>query len=203
MRGAWRLLSWVLPIAAVLCFIVLHVVAAWLYPGGTRADPDRRGFSFVQNYWCDLLDTTTYGGRRNPARSVALAATAILCCGLAVLLLAAPALFPLAPRRGWIVRLGGVGCAMVVPWVASRFHDLAINLAGIFGVVSLVATITAVRRDVGGEPLRTIGWCVLALVILNYFVWETGLGLWLLPLVQRLAFAALLVWVVLLALRLR
>lgn len=203
MRGAWRLLSWLLPIATVFCFIVLHVAAALLYPGGTRADPGRRGFSFVQNYWCDLLDTTTYGGRRNPGRPIALAAMAVLCCGLAVLWLAVPALFPSAPGRGWIVRLGGVGCAMVVPWVASRFHDLAINLAGLFGVVSLVATITAVRRDIGGESLNTGGWCVLALVVVNYFIWETGLGLWLLPLVQRIAFAALLVWVVLLALRLR
>ena len=46
----------VAPIASVALFVGLYFVAAALYPGGTRAEPSRVGFSFADNYWCDVLD---------------------------------------------------------------------------------------------------------------------------------------------------
>jgi hypothetical protein len=200
----WRLLSWVVPIAAVALFVVLYTVAAVLFPGGTRADPTRTGFSFLHNYWCDVLDATSYGGRHNPGRPVALAAMVVIFGGLAVLWMAAPALFPRAPRRGWIVRVAGVGCALVAPWVGAGFHDSAIRVAAALGAIAFVTTFTALKREKGRtELLRIGGWCVLVVVAVNYFIWETGLGLPILPAIQKLAFAGFLTWVVLLSLLLR
>jgi hypothetical protein len=201
---AGRLLSWLVPIAAVLTFAVLYAAAAVIFPGGTRAEPGRTGFSFVHNYWCDLMDATTYGGRANPARPVALAAMVVLCGGLAVLWLAAPALFPRAPRRGWVVRVAGVACALVAPFAGAGFHDSAIRVAVALGAVGFVTTLTALEpARAGTSTLRIAGWCVLAVVAVNYFIWETGIGLPILAAVQKVAFIGFLTWVVLLALRLR
>ena len=197
----WRLLSWSAPIASVSIFIALYSLAAFLYPGGTRIDPARRGFSFFDNYWCDLLDVTTYGGFANPARPVALTAMTILCAGLGMLWWAAPVLFPAATRRARVVRASGVGCALLVPCVGSTFHDLAIHCAGLLGVVAFVATVTATGAL--GRRSTFVAWCVLVIVAVNYIVWQTRVGLQFLPFIQKIAFAAFLAWVILLSLRVR
>ena len=204
MNRVGRLLSWLVPIAAVIAFVALYAVAAVLFPGGTRAEPTRTGFSFLHNYWCDLMDATTHGGRTNPGRPVALAAMVVICGGLAVLWTAAPVLFRRAPRRGWVVRVAGVGCALVAPWVGAGFHDRAIRVAVALGAVAFVTTLTALEPEhARREILRISGWCVLAVVAVTYFIWETGFGLPILPALQKLAFIGFLIWVVLLALRLR
>jgi hypothetical protein len=204
LNRAGRLLSWLVPVAAVFAFLVLYAVAAALFPGGTRAEPGRTGFSFLHNYWCDLMDATSYGGRANPARPIALAAMVVLCSGLAVLWMVAPALFPRARWRGWIVRVAGVGCALVAPLAGAGFHDSAIRLGAGLGAIAFVTTLTALEPEPGRRvTLRAGGWWVLAIVAVNYFIWETGLGLPILAAVQKLAFIGYLTWVVMLALRLR
>jgi hypothetical protein len=194
----WSTAAWLAPILAVVAFVVLHVVAALAYPGGTRADPDRVGYSFAGNYWCDLMDATTYGGRANPGQPVALAAMVILCAGLGVLFAATPALFgPKALLRRWVVRVAGVGCALVAPWVGSSSHNLAVRLAGLLGVVAFGSTMFAILK------MRVASAILLGLVVMNYLVWETGFGLPLLPLAQKVAFAGVLAWIVALSLQIR
>ncbi len=197
LRRIWSTASWLLPILSVGVFVLLYVVAAAKYPGGTRWDPSPSGFSFAGNYWCDLMDAKSYGGSPNPARPAAQAALVILCGGLAVLWVAAPALFPHPRWRAWVVRLGGIGCALAAPWVGTSLHDVAVRAAALFGVTALVLTIAALPE------LAATSACVLALVVFNYVVWEIGFGRPFLPLAQKLAFAAALTWIVLLALRVR
>lgn len=203
-RRTCRLLSWLLPLASVVYFVALYSLAAFVYPGGARNEPARRGFSFIDNYWCDLLDATTYGGLENPARPIALAAMIGLCAGLSVLWWSTPVLFAKGSRRGHLVRAAGIGCATLVPWVGSSFHDLAIDAAGLLGAVAFVATVTSPgARTLGGVRSTLAEWIVLALAVLNYLVWQTGFGLQFLPFLQKLAFAAFLIWVVWLSLRVR
>lgn len=202
--GAARRLSWFVPTASVITFVLLYVLAALLYPGGTRSDPARNGFSIVDNYWCDLLDATTYGGRANPARPMAIVATAILCAGLGTLWWAAPVLFAPGSRRAYVVRAAGIGSALLVPWIGSAFHDLAINVAGLLGVIAFLATMTARRVPrTASSLLAATGWCALALAAVTYVVWQTGFGLRFLPLVQKVAFVAFLAWVALLSRNMR
>jgi hypothetical protein len=114
----------------------------------------------------------------------------------------APALFPNAPGRAALVRLSGLASAAITPLVATRYHDLAINLAALPGVVGFVTTLTAIGGR-AGIAIRVLGWSALSLVVVNYLEWETGIGRPATPLVQKFAFAAFLSWVVLTALRLR
>jgi hypothetical protein len=200
--AGWEVGAWLLPVASVLAFVVLYLAAAWLYPGGSRVDPTSSGFSWVHNYWCDLLDATTYGGQPNPARPVARAAMAILCGGLGVLWMATPRLFrPRRAVRSWVVRIAGVGCALVTPWVGMGFHDLAVRVAGALGAIAFGTTLTALPGE--SRALRAGGATVLALVAANYFIWETRIGLVFLAPIQKVVFAGFLAWVVVLALRLR
>jgi hypothetical protein len=187
--------------ASVAAFVALYLVATLLYPGGSRISPTSAGFSWVHNYWCDLLGETTYGGRANPAAPVARSAMTILCAGLAALWLAAPRLLPAEwIVASWVVRMAGVGCALVIPWVGLGLHDAAVRVAGALGGIAFVTTLVGLpRRGV----LRRLGAMVLGLVAVNYFIWETGLGHDALAAIQKLAFVGFLGWVVLAALKLR
>lgn len=187
-------------IAGVLAFVVLYAVAAALYPGGTRADPGRAAFSLLDNYWCDLLDDPTYGGRPNPARPIALAATVVLCAGMSAVWWRVATVFRASRRRAAVVRFAGVGSGVLIPLVATRFHDVAIDAAGLLGAVAFLAAMSMLGRR-AGTALPRLGWAALALALTTYLLWRTRRGLVALPLVQKAAFAAFLSWVVCLALR--
>jgi hypothetical protein len=201
-RSAPATLAWLVPVGAVSGFVVLYAVAAWLYPGGSSAHPAQTGFSFFENYWCDLLDATAYGGRPNPARPVALTATVVLSAGLSVLWWAVPALFPGASRRAALVRVAGVASAAITPFIATRHHDVAIQLAGLPGITGFAVTMATLGHRAGRATTATARLALL-LIVVNYFIWETRIGHAALALVQKGAFAAFLAWVVLIALRLR
>ncbi len=188
------LVSWI-PAFSVVVFTGLYALAAWLYPGGTKSDPNRVGFSLADNYWCDLLDGTTYGGRPSPSRPIALAAMIVLCAGLSVLWWTVPALFQGARRRGRLVRSAGLASAIVTPLVATPLHDWAIDAAGLLGVVAFGATMSAMSNH-GGRASRVLAAVALLLAVANFIVWQTGAGLVILPLIQKVAFTSFLLWVV-------
>ncbi len=186
------------PQAAVALFVGLYLLAAALYPGGTRAEPDRIGFSVLHNYWCDVLDVVTYGGRPNPAAPVALGATVLLALGLSALWWTVPALYPAARVRAWLVRAAGLASAAVVPLIGTKHHDLVINVAALAGAFAFVVTATAVGRSRGWK-VALLGAGALAAATVNYVCWGTGFALDALPLIQKIAFAAFLAWVLVIA----
>lgn len=47
-------------------FIVLTVIAMFIYPGGTKFDPGAAGYSFFNNFFSELGFTVTRGGIVNP-----------------------------------------------------------------------------------------------------------------------------------------
>jgi hypothetical protein len=195
-RSGWlfRWVSWTPPFS-VGVFLGLYALSAWLYPGGTKNDPNRVGFSLVGNYWCDLLDRTTYGGRPSPSRPIALAAMIVLCAGLSVLWWTVPALFQDAPRRGRLVRSVGLASAVVTPLVGTPLHDWAIDAAGLLGVAAFGLTMSAMSNH-GGRASSVLATLTLLLALANFIVWQTGAGLVILPLIQKVAFASFLCWVV-------
>jgi hypothetical protein len=200
-RGVLRHLAR-LPRAAVVAFAALYVVAALAYPGGTRADPDRVGFSVLHNYWCDVLDAVTYGGRPNPAAPIALGATLLLALGLSALWWTLPALTPRARIRGGLVRAAGVLSAVVTPLIATKHHDLVINVAALAGAFAFVVSATAIGRT-SGRIVATLSGGALLAAIVNYVCWATGFALDALPMIQKVAFAAFLTWVFVLGGRVR
>src|SRR6476646_7258016 len=42
-------------IIGIILFFSLYVVAAVVFPGGSYANINDTSFSFINNYWCDLL----------------------------------------------------------------------------------------------------------------------------------------------------
>jgi len=190
------------PIVTTIAFPLLYALSAVLYPGGTRSDHTRVGYSFRDNYWCDVLDRTTYGGKPNPAAPIALAATLLLALGLAALWWSAAVLYPEAPRRAVVVRGAGLVSCVAAPFMASTYHDLAINIASALATIAFVITMSVVRAREGWH-LVVLGLLALIISGTNYAMWQTRWALGAMPLVQKAAFLAFLAWVLAFAFRVR
>jgi hypothetical protein len=180
---------------APLAFVSLYVLAATLYPGGTKYDPAARGFSVVDSYFCDLLDAVARNGAPNPGRPFAIAAAAVLAAGLAALFVALAAELPVARAR--LVRVAGVASAAVMPLVATPHHDLAIDAGVLLGGVAFA--VAAASLPARPRAPRVLAWAALSLVLTTFAIWQTHVAYRALPLVQKVAFAAFLAWMVVVA----
>ncbi|WP_420322007.1 hypothetical protein [Flagellimonas sp.] len=131
-------ISTLLPLVGMGIFILLYAIAAINYPGGSWADPGQIGFSFWNNYLCDLLDTYTVSGVLNPARMYARLALLILCISLMLLWYRLPRLFNNKSRNLKIMQWAGVISFGVTLLLGSESHDIITRIAGFIGVIALI-----------------------------------------------------------------
>src|SRR5687767_5436530 len=85
-KTIWALI----PISGTLFFIILYIIAALLYPGGSDVDKNAIGFSWTNNYWCNLLHENAINGEPNTAKPVAVGGMFILAVALSVFWLIFP-----------------------------------------------------------------------------------------------------------------
>lgn len=190
--------SWLLaPIAGIGIFIGLYLVAALLYPGGSQANPQGIGFSWMHNYWCNLFNTEAINGQPNPARPVALPAMLILCGSLALFWYQLPALFAFSKSGSRMLQGSGILSMTLAGLIVTPYHDLFINLAGLCGLVALIYTFTGLYRQ-QYKGLLGSGCGCLALMGLNNYIYYTRDHLYWLPSLQKVTFAFFLSWVCLL-----
>ncbi|HEV7621655.1 MAG TPA: hypothetical protein VGO09_07980, partial [Flavisolibacter sp.] len=50
------------PVFGSFAFIILYIIATIYYPGGSQANNVSKGFSWVHNYWCNLLNEKAING---------------------------------------------------------------------------------------------------------------------------------------------
>lgn len=125
-----------LVVRALFAFGVLVSTAAVTYPGGTWLRRASVGFSFWNNFWCDLLSTRALNGQSNLLGAV-LARAAFACFALA--------LFGFWPLACSLARSTAFDAAHANP---ERPHALARG-AGRFGALSLllVAVVPAATSE--------------------------------------------------------
>jgi hypothetical protein len=191
------------PMIGIPCFVLLYVWASFYYPGGSQADAQSTGFSWVNNYWCNLLNTTAINGQTNPAQPIAMTAMVVLCISLAVFWYLFPMISlskALSIRITQFTGVAAMGTALLLN--SSLDHDLITNLASLMGLVAVVGTLIGLRR-LQWNVLFWFGTMNLLLVLLNNFLYYNPELIRYLPLVQKISFAAFLVWLFLISMKSR
>lgn len=197
-----------LVLAGVAVHVLLLVVSALLYPGGTWWNKAERGFDLTQNFWCDLLRPVSHGGVDNPWGSLVgrlallvLALTGSVFWGVVA---RSYEISPLSRRclngAGWIGCVALSGVAFAAGKQAAWLHHASIVYLGPFGVVALVWSVgLSIAR---GRPItRLLGlgaagfslWNMIQYVRQTEFDAADWTGL---PLVQRIATLFVLAWMV-------
>jgi hypothetical protein len=192
-----------IPLVGIPLFVLLYICASFYYPGGSQADVQSAGFSWVNNYWCNLLNITAINGQTNAAQPIALTAMVVLCISLAAFWF----LFPLISlqkvlqiRITQFTGVAAVGMALLLS--SSLDHDLVTNLASLLGLVAVVGTLIGLRQ-LKWDRLFWFGMMNLLLVLLNNFLYYNSELIRYLPLIQKISFVAFLVWLFLISMKSR
>lgn len=184
-----------LPLAGMLVFVILYIVAAFLYPGGSWIYPHATGFSFWSNYLCDLLDHYAINGELNQARHVARTALGFLCGSLLFLWYFLPLIFPGGGLNKTIMWLSGILALVTTGFLSSGTHDITVRIAGIFGVLAFIGCFVELYR-IRFLKLFYLGIFCLLIFIFNYYIYETGILIRALPIIQKATFILCICWFV-------
>lgn len=194
--------TWIfIPVWGILLFIILYIVSASLYPGGSDADKTAKGFSWQHNYWCELMAREAQNGLPNSARPVAITAMFVLAISLAIFWYQAPLLFQNRKMDSLLIRYFGIGSMLVLPLLLRGIHDSVINLAALLGCIAIVALLLNLYRYKMNR-LFYMGLFCLLLCGINNYVYYTGYLLHLLPVIQKISFFIFLLWFSLLTIKL-
>lgn len=134
-------------------------------------------------------------GQMNPARPYAITAMIILCASLALFFIQFSENF--AKNRFWkfTIKIFGVISMTFAVLIFTKYHDLMTTLSSVFGVFVVVGIIWEVYKS--NLSLFKIGGivCVLLLGVNNY-IYYSGNGIEYLPLIQKITFAVVLIWII-------
>jgi hypothetical protein len=197
-----------LSVAALGLFVPTLLLATCVYPGGSWFHPHPSGgFSWLENFWCDLLREPAHGGEPN-ARAVRLTTLAFVLLALSL----GPFWIEVSTLlSGWRARFvrwaGGVSavataCVALVP--SDRFpllHAPAVLTAGGLGFAcGCTCSAWALRRPrevpaFWGFSLVLVLAAAANLVLYVAVVYFDAEDTSALPAVQKVATAALVGWV--------
>jgi len=184
-----------LPLIGIGLFIFLYIIAAIGYPGGSWAVPNQEGFSFWNNYLCDLLDKYAINGELNSGRYFARFSLAALCSGILLLWINLPRLFSRKSITKSIMWYSGILSLISTLFLTSGTHDITVRIAGFFGVIAFISCFIELYKA-GHYKLFTFGVLCLGIFLLNYYIYETGTFIGNLPIIQKITFVSFILWFV-------
>lgn len=185
------------PTLGIFVFIILYVVAAIQYPGGSAINPSQEGFSFLNNYWCDLIFDKTVTGLYNPGYKTAVAGMGVLCFSFIGLFFLSPKLFSRTHYYQKIIQVTGMTALFIACFLATDFHDQVITYAGLLGAIALLFSFIELKID-GSNSLFYMGVVCMLIGGINYYFYYSQTYLNILPFIQKIAFLSFLVWMALL-----
>lgn len=184
-----------LPIFGMGLFIVLYIIAAIFYPGGSWINLNQQGFSFWNNYLCDLLDYYAVNGEINLARFFARSALVTLCISLMLLWFHLPKLFLYTSTNLSKMKFFGILALVLMLFLASGTHDIIIRIAGLFGVIAFITFFIELKKN-HYFRLFFLGLFCFIIFLVNYYIYETGFYIKELPVIQKITFFSFIVWFV-------
>lgn len=184
-------IKYLIPVTGILVFVFLYIIATFLYPGGSDHDKNAGGFSWLHNYWCELLASTAQNGRINTARPVALAGMFVLAITLSAFWYLYSLQFPLG--NGLLVRYTGICSMLIAVFLFVGPHDLIMMASGLLGLLALFLVMMQLFRQ-RSYWLFLVGAFCIALCVLNNFIYYTGYWFEWLALIQKFTFIAFLYW---------
>jgi hypothetical protein len=176
-------------------FMILYVLAAQYYPGGSQHNPLAGGFSWQHNYWCNLLNDTAINGQPNTGKIFAMVAMWVLACTLALFWWQVAALRCFNKAGRLTVRISALTAAGIsLLLLTGRQHDMVINLASLFAFIAVAATFYALHKN-KWRGLFAFGIINLLLVGVNNVFYYTPSLLQYLPIIQKVTFVSFLLWI--------
>jgi hypothetical protein len=184
-----------IPLFGSVVFVLLYFVATLYYPGGSQADKNSIGFSWINNYWCNLLNDTSINGEINQAKPIAITALFILCITLAFFWWLLPRYLQLSVKWKYIIQISGAASMFIAFFLFTNMnHDIVTNLASSFGLIATTGTFIGLYQTKWYRLFLFGLFNILLVCLNNYVYYSKGLIIYL-PVIQKISFASFLIWV--------
>lgn len=182
-----------LPLAGSCGFVLLYLTATAFYPGGSQADAHAKGFSWLHNYWCNLLNEKAINGQPNASRPFGYFAMLVLALSLLSFWIISVQGLGFSKTYKTVLIACGVLCLVLLPFLPTAYHDSVINLSASLGLVVMLFIYTALYKK-RWQGLFWFGIFNLFLVAVNNYIYYRT-SLFYLPAVQKFTFLCFLLWV--------
>lgn len=182
------------PIAGIVLFVIIYIIATLLYPGGSQADVHSIGFSWMHNYWCNLLNDQAMNGQPNPAKPMAITGMMVLCFALSVFWFMVPDYFIIGTVAKLTIQIAGIASMLIALFLFTSLHDVVTILASCMGVIAMTGLYIGLYKS---KLYKLFGWGIfnLLLVLINNYVYYTSGMILYLPVIQKLTFASVLAFI--------
>lgn len=172
-----------LPVLGVLASFILFVFASTRYPGG---------YDWSNQSISSLFQPAALNHEPNGARSVAAVAVVVFAISMAVVFNTISKRGP-TPQHSKIIRIAGINAMVYTALVITPMHDVLVGIALLFFVTTMV---TIFHRLFVERRFAMLGFGVvcIGMTLTNATMYYGNLLYGFLPIVQKLAHAAWVVW---------
>ena len=94
-----------------------------------------------------------------------------------------------------MIRFFGILTMTVFVFMSTPYHDLIVTLTGILGTIALIPFFIELRHYTG-KGFKQLAYLCFILSILVYFIFETKIGFYYLPFLQKITFIFDAWWVI-------
>jgi len=173
--------------------ILLFVVAAFYYPGGSQIDKNTIGYDWENNYLCHLFNDKAINGKENASMLWAILGMFVLCVTISLFFIRFSNKIK-SPHAALIIRYTGSAAMLAAFFVITPYHDVMTTIASILALITLFyITIFIFRSNLKYFKLLSV-FCILILYV-NNFIYYTGQFLRLLPVMQKISFVCIVIWI--------
>lgn len=184
-----------IPTMGTILFMSLYFVATFFYPGGSQIDKNAVGFSWVNNYWCNLLDEIAINGQKNSAQPIALTAMFILCLALIYFWINFPKYTSIGKGYKYTIQICGTLAMVIGFFLFTKIdHELITNSASLSGLIAMAVTFIGLHKN-KWRTLLNFGLLNTALIVANNILYYHKEWIGYLPLVQKITFVTVLLWI--------
>jgi membrane-associated HD superfamily phosphohydrolase len=166
----WQVIKRHLVLISLILSVILIVIAALLYPGGSLLDEHSRGFEWSKNFFSNLFAPKAINGAENPGRIWAVAGMVFHSIGYGFFFINMSKKIPL---RAWAKILKGIGIANIVLifLIATPLHDL-----GVLSIVLTLFGLFTITVFILKSKLHLLKFCCI-ICLLMYYIFFSFFGL--------------------------
>lgn len=183
------------PIFGLGLYVIVYTYAVSLYPGGSTNYPEATSYSFNHNLLCDALDPVTKGGHINNARFMAIISHLILGFTMVSFFYVLPKIFPVKNIKTKMISLFGMASMTALIFMYTAYHDLMVIITAILGSIAFIPFFIELYRY-ENKNYKNIVYLCYALSIVVFFIFQTKIGVYYLPFIQKIAFIIDTWWVI-------
>lgn len=183
------------PIVGMVLYLIVFTIAAMQYPGGSENIPSAVGYSFFNNFLCDVMHPITQGGQHNPVSQLATFSHVILSSTMIAFFYLLPEIFDWTNNYTKTVRYMGVLTMTVFIFMFTPLHDSIVTATGVLGTFALIPFFIEMKKYPNGG-LKILAYICFTLSIIVFFIFETRIGYFYLPFLQKITFLFDTYWVV-------